>query len=139
MLWSGVVLLRKLWSYLNKRQCRTQEWLSRIIWFHLSHLRLNLVFWESAISHLFTWHFISGLSNIFNYSNIMLIMLKYLIYLLLFCICRWCYLNKCKNNIYDVWTMKQHEAHYKFALKLCGVDLWKRCVLNLVLMLVLPV
>ena len=22
--------------------------------------------------------------------------------------------------------MKQHEAHYKFALKLCGVDLWKR-------------
>ena len=104
VLWSGVVLLKKQWSYIYKRQCRTQEWLSRIIWFHLSHLRLSLVFWESVISHLFTWHFISGLSNIFNFSNIMPIMLKYLIYLLLFCNCRWCYLNKCKNNIYDAWS-----------------------------------
>ena len=31
VLWNGVVLLKEQWSYIYKRQCRTQEWLSRII------------------------------------------------------------------------------------------------------------
>ena len=50
-------------------------------------------------------------------------MLKYLIYLLLFCICRWCYLNKCKNNIYDAWSNMKFIISLKM-LSNCVV--WKK-------------